>query len=344
MPEDINALIQDFHTQIFEPERLPVAMVALVIVTLVGMLRGALGGIATPFYWHLIDLVFGRLGTRMDKKGRPKGDLIFRGFVLSTIVIAISFLIGRFMNVLSFYYPTWSIVEVLALCVLLTSGTVFAALGRLYRALNEKKVTQGAYYTIARTTRTDLSKNDDFTITRVGMGMALKFFDKGVVAPIFWFLLLGLPGAYLYAGLAAISWRFGREGYSGGFGNAMLALEKLMGFIPNLMSGVIIALAGLLTPTAGMSRAFLGFFRSKGTATYEEGGFPISTAAFSLNVSLGGPTPDLDGNVVKRGWIGPAKATAQLEAKHLHRVVYISFMAHLLFLASLSGAMLFAAH
>jgi len=339
----MNELIRNFHSQLLEPERLPTAMVAVVIVTLVGMVRGALGGMATPFYWHLIDLFFGRFGDRLNKKSRPKGDLIFRGFILCAVVLAISFLIGRFLIILAAYYPTWSLIEIVSLCLLLSSGAVFASLGRLYRALNEKKVEQGAYYTIARSTRSDLSKNDDFTITRVGMGLALKQFDKGIVAPVIWYLLAGLPGAFLFAGLAALSWRFGKDGHSNGFGEAPIALEKLMGFIPNMMSGIFIALAGLLTPTAGMSRAFLGFFGTKGRASYAEGGFPLSTAAFSLNVSLGGPTQDLDGTSVKRGWIGPAKATAQLEAKHLHRVVYISFMAHLLFLASLSGAMLFAA-
>jgi len=271
-------LLQEFHAQIFEPSRIPTAMLALLIVTLLGMIRGALGGMATPFYWHLIDLSFGGLGDRMDKKGRLRGDLIFRGFILCTLVLCISFLIGRLMSVLAFHYPHWSAIEILTLCILLTSGSVLATLGQLYRALNEKKVTPGAYYSIARSTRTDLSKSDDFSITRIGMGLALKSFDKGVVAPIFWYLIAGVHGAFIYAGLAALSWRFGKDGHSRGFGEAAIALEKLMGFVPNLLSGVFIALAGLMTPTA----------------------------------------------------------------KHLHRVVYISFMAHLLFLASLSGAMLVA--
>jgi adenosylcobinamide-phosphate synthase len=279
----------------------------------------------------------------MDKSGRPKGDLIFRGFMLCAVVLAISYLIGRFLTVLAFYYPVYSIVDILGFSVLLSSGAIWASLGRLYRALNDKKVTEGAYYSIARSTRTNLAKNDDYTITRVGMGLGLKTFDKGVVAPIIWFLIAGLPGAYLYAGLAALSWRFGRDGHSGGFGQASWALERLMGYIPNMLSGILIAFAGLLTPTAGMSRAFLGFFVSDGKATYEEGGFPVTTAAYSLNVALGGPTTDLDGKTIKRGWVGPKKATAQLEAKHLHRVVYICFMAHLLLLLSLCMAMIFAA-
>jgi adenosylcobinamide-phosphate synthase len=342
MRETINAYIQQLHGYLMDPDRFPVAIAAFIIVTLIGIIRGPLGGNAYPFYWHIVDVLFGGIGGRMDKSSRPKGDLIFRGFVMSAIVLAISYLVGRFLGVMAFYYPDYSIVEILALCLLLSSGAVWASLGRLYRALNEKKVTEGAYYNIARSTRSNMGKSDDYTITRIGMGLGLKAYDKGIVAPVIWYLIAGLPGAYLYAGLAAMSWRFGRDGHSGGFGQAPLALERLMGYIPNILSGLFVALAGLLTPTAGMSRAFKGFFASKGKASYEEGGFPVTTAAYSLDVALGGPTTDLDGFTIKRNWVGPEKATAQLGAKHLHRVVYICFMAHLLFLLSLCMAMLFA--
>lgn len=336
------AYIQAFHEDIFDAERLPVAIAALLVVTIGGMVRGGLRGNANPFYWHWVDIVFGGIGRRMNKLGRPKGDLIFRGFILASVVLALSFLLGRLGALLSAEYPVWSVVDILGLCVLMSSGAVWASTGRLYKALNEKNVKPGAYYAIARSSFTDLSKNDDYTITRVGMGLVLKSFDKAVIAPVLWFLIGGLPLAFLYSGIAALSWRFGKDGHSGGFGDAMIALEKLMGFVPNLLAGVLIALAGLLTPTAGMTRSFLSLFRHKGSASYGEGGFPVTAAAYALNVSLGGPTPDLDGQIIKRGWVGPPKATAQLVAKHLHRVMYLVFMAHILFLASLCAAMIFA--
>lgn len=333
---------EDIHAQIIDPARLPIAMVALLTVTLGGAVRGPLGGNAQPFFWHIIELIFGKIGHKMDKIGRPVGDLIFRGFVLCVLALIFSFIVGKGLEIASLHYPKWSIIEILALCMTMTSGAVFAAQGRLYRAMNDKKVTPGAYFTIARSTRTDLSRNDDYTITRVGMGLGLKAFDKGMVAPILWYLILGLSGVYLYAGLAAMQWIFGREGHSSGFGKSINALEELLGFVPNMLSGLLIALAGILTPTAGMTRAFLGLMRPKGKATYAEGGLPMTAAAYALNVSLGGPTQSLDGVAIKRRWAGPKDATAQLNAKHLHRVVYISFMAHILLFASLSGAMIVA--
>ncbi len=334
--------IENLHDYLLDPARFPTAIAAFVIVTLVGMVRGGLGGMATPFYWHLIDLGFGRLGDRMDKAGRPVGDLIFRGFIICTLVLILSYIVARLLGVLAFYYSYWSLIEVFSLCLVLTSGAVWAGMGQLYRALHDKKVTTTAYFTIARSTHTDLSKSDDYTITRVGMGMGLRALDKGMIAPLLWFLIVGLPGAYLYAALAALSWRFGRDGAVNGLGSAPLAMEKLMGFIPNILAGVLVACAGLLTPTAGMTRALKGFFTSKGAARYEEGGYPVTIAAHSLNVTLGGPTTDLQGKLINRGWVGPTGASAKLDSKHLHRVTYICFMAHLLLLLGLLCAWVFS--
>lgn len=340
--DNFSQLIENYQENIFSSDRILIAIAAFLLVFVVGVVRGGFHGNANPLMWHIIDIAFGKLGDKMDKPGRLKGDLIFRGFILCAVVIAFTFFVGRLFETLAGTYTYWSLIEILSLSILLSSGAVFASMGRLYRALNEKKVTPGAYYTIARSTRTDLSKNDDFTITRVAMGHALRSFDKALIAPIFWFLIAGLPGAYLYVGLAAMSWRFGKDGHSNGFGEAMIALEKLLGYIPNILAGLLICLAGLLTPTAGMTRAFLGLGKTKGAASYGEGGLPVTAAAYSLNVSLGGTTADLSGAVIKRAWIGPEKATAQLESAHLHRVTYILFMAHLLWLASLGFSLMFA--
>lgn len=335
-------LLTQFQNLLFTPDRILNAIAALLIVTIIGVVKGPLGGSANPLVWSLLDLGFGKLGDKMNKAGRPKGDLIFRGFVLMVIVVLFAFVIGNMLNTLSHEYPTWSIVQILSLAAVLSSGAVWAITGRLYRALNQKKVTKGAYYNIARSTRTDLSRNDDYTITRVGMGFVLRSFDKSVVAPILWYLIFGLAGAYIYAALAALAWRFGQDGYGSGFGQSMLSMEKLLGYIPNIVSGMLISLAGLITPTAGMTRAFLGLARPKGQATYGEGGLPMTAASFALNVSLGGPTTDLNGVNIKRGWVGPKGATAQLESAHLHRVSYIAIIAHLLWLLGLGSALIFA--
>lgn len=341
MPQSLSAAIQEFHSQIFDPDRLPVAIVAILLVLIVGMFKSPPGGLTTPMAWHLIDKLFGNLGARMDKKDRLKGDIIFRGFLLTAMVLSIFFLFGRFLSALAQEYSYYRITEILILSLCMASGSSVLALGQLYKALNKKSVNQDSYYRIARSTRTNLSKSDDYSITRVAMGMMARTFDKGIVAPVIWYLIFGITGAFVYTALAALSWRFGKDGTSRGFGQVAVALEKLMGFVPNVLAGFFLSVGAAFTPTAGLFSAFYGWFSSKGRASYEEGGYPVTSAAWGLKVSLGGPTQDLDGDVIQRAWAGSPKATAQLESIHLHRVLYVTLIAHIMFIAALLGAMIF---
>lgn len=328
-----------WHLIVPDPDRLPLALVALFVVCAVGALAGPRGGNANPFYWRIAEAIFGRAGERMDRRQRKTGDLVFRGFLLCVFVMLFSFMFGVGMAQLARAFPFYGLTSIAALCLILSAGAVWASLWRLYGTLKTGKSTGRAYYILSRTTRTDFSAADDFAMTRAGMGLAARAFDKGVVAPLFWFVIAGLPGAYLYAGLAMLAWRFGRDGFSRGFGTASLVLERIAGFVPSLIAGLLIALAGLLTPTGGMTRALAGLFRFKGRARYAEGGLPVTAMAHALQVGLGGPSVDLDGRALQRRWAGPGRATARLESGHLRRALYLSVMAHLLLAALLLAAM-----
>jgi adenosylcobinamide-phosphate synthase len=330
--------LEYFHTQLIDPNRLPVAVFAILLCAVTGMVTGPMHGNANPFYWLLTNGLVGELGKRLDRTQRKAGDLMMRGFLLTVVVLLLSWFVGQAAGRLALRFPMHGVTEIVLLALTLTAGTPLFALLRVYTALEKGKVGQGAYYNVARTTRVDLSRTDDFGITRTAMGMVARTYDKGLVAPLVWYLILGLPGAFIYAGLAAMAWRFGKDGFTKGFGAVPLALERLMGFIPMALAGCLMALAGLFTPTGGMTRAFTGLLRAGGTP-YNEGGLPVTAMAHALKVSLGGPANDLDGSALKRQWVGPDGATAKLEAGHLRRALYIVLMADLLLVASLLGAL-----
>lgn len=325
-----------------DPDRIPVAMMAWLLVGIAGLITGPMHGNANPFLWLILDKTFGKIGARLDRKERKRADLIVRGFFLTLAGALVVLGMGVFAADLAAARSFYGVTEVFFLALALTGGSVWFSLLQLYFAMRDKKVSKGAYYAIARSTRADLSGSDDYGITRAGMGLAARSFDKGLVAPVFWYLIGGLPGAYLYAALAAISWRFSRDGFTAGFGVFALRLEKLAGFAPNILSGVLMALAGLFTPTGGMTRALIGQLFGKEKAKYEEGGLPVTAMAFSLGVTLGGPAVDLDGISLKKAWVGPKGASARLEEGHLRRALYIGAMAHLLFMASLAGGLFWA--
>ncbi len=335
-----------FHGHLADPERFPIAGAAIILMAIWGIVTGNLGlwTSANPLLWKITDKLFSPLGLRLDRKDRKAGDLIFRGFLVSILAILLAYAAAQLV---SYYVQTNAyspIFETIALAVCLTCGAVWHMLMKLYRTIEQNQAGAGAYLMLSRSARTDFSSADNYTITRAGMACAAKSFDKGLVAPVLWYLLLGIPGAFIYTVIAALAWRFGKGGFTSGFGAVPLAFEKLLGFVPSILAGVFILLASLPTPSASMGKSISLAFGlllrkiKKGVAKYEQGGFPLTAMAWTLNVALGGPAKTLSGESLKFAWVGPEKATAQIDHTHLRRAILIHMGATLLFLAALGGA------
>lgn len=334
---------QELHAYIFDADRIPFAVMAIVLVHLIGVITGPRSGNANPMVWIWIDSLFGWLGDRLDKKQRAKADLAFRGFILMAIALVLFVGFGEVCEYLVGRYEYYGLVQAVLIALALSGGGVYFVLLRLYFALEKKQeLVKGAYYGVARTSRINLNTTDDYGITRVGMAMAARSFDKGIVAPVFWYLVGGFTGLFAYSAIAALAWRFGKDGFSKGFGDVPLAIDKLLGIVPSLLATVLICLASIFTPTANILKSITSWW-GKG-APYEQGGHPLTAMAWTLNVTLGGPVKDLNGSTVKLDWVGPKEATAKIDHGHLRRALYINLMAQLLFIVSLLGAYIWSSY
>jgi adenosylcobinamide-phosphate synthase len=208
--------------------------------------------------------------------------------------------------------------------------------------IERKLPPDGVYYTLARSTRTNLAAGDDYGIARAALSFSAQIFDKGLVAPSIWYFIGGFPALAVYTGLSFLVWRFAKKGFTKGFAAVPLALERLTGFVPSMVSAVFITLAATFTPTAKLHKGIMAWFGSKDRAPYEQGGFPLSALAWSLHVSLGGAVQELSGSAIKGEWVGPKGATAKVDHGHIRRAIYISIIAHILYMAALLGAYMWA--
>lgn len=325
---------------IADPDRIIVAMGAILLVSLIGYITGPLSGNANPLLWGGLDKMFG-FARKSYKVERSSSSLSFRGVLFGLMYIITAGAIGFGLWYFTTHYYTSLPFEILLLSFVLSGGAVWVSLAKLHQALKEgSKLEKGSYRPIAISARKNLNTTDDYGIARVGIAFMPRAFDKGFVAPIFWFLLGGLPMAYLYAGIACAAWALSKEGYSKNFGDFILKLEKIFGLFPNTLAGLFMALAAVFTPTARITRIFPYFFKRVGKAKYAEGGFPLTVVSYALDISLGGPVEDLEGSVIRHGWIGPKSATARLDKGHIKRAVYMSVMAYVLVFAALMGALL----
>lgn len=324
--------------QFLEPARLLTILAALVVSMAMGLLIGPILGGANPLVWRLLDVLFGKLGERMDRSHRAFADLVFRGVMISALVVLTALGLGEAARWIIGVEPLFGAMPAILLSAFITSGGVWFTLFRLYRVVERHEVGQGAFYAIARSTRTNLAAGDDHGIARAALSYMPFAFDKGLVAPAFWYFIGGFPGLSAYTGVAFLTWRFGKKGFTKGFGTLPLALERILGFIPSLISALILTLAAVITPTARTHKALAAWVGGKGRAPYAQGGLPLSVVAWALNVSLGGAQQDLTGSAIKAVWAGPEGASAQIGHKHIRRVIYLSVAAHIILMALLLAA------
>ena len=325
-----------------DAQRIPFVVVAMFITAIAGMISGPLAGNANPFVWSVYDLMFGLAGDKLDRTNRKPRDLVFRGTFFTVILLVFALVVGK---PIAQFTTQSTAVEGLIVIVCISTGSIWYMVLKLYFTLLKEGKAEGGYYGLARSARVNLNSVDDYGITREGLAFSAISFDKGLVAPSLWYLIGGVPFLLIYSIISFASWRFGKYGFTRGFGKAALALERLMGYVPSLFSGVIYTLASAIAPSANPVQSLKSWWQAKDKVPYEQGGVMLSALAWSLGVSLGGPAREVSsGETLGKVWVGPDDASAKVGAFHLKRGIVINIVAHLIFLLALSSAYVYAGH
>lgn len=337
-------LLIQLHSVLMVPERLPTAFCAIILALCLSVLFGArLWGPLCPAY-AVFDALFGSFGKRLDRYHRSAAALRLRGLVftlalLLVILIALKLLVGAIGSLNGAYrFVAEAFLLSLFLC---GAGPLMMAQG-VQKALKTGGPPAMTYRPLALGLRVDLNSADQYGLARQMLGYLAFCFDKALVAPVLWYVILGAPGAIIHGLLAFMAWRFGKAGFHSGFAAVPLALERLMGVAPGLFAGVLLAAAGALTPTGHIFKALSLWWTMRNKAPYEQGGFALSALAWPLGVVLGGPVIGLDGENQPRKWVGPSQASAQVEPGHILRGMVAIALGVVLLVLVLSFAVLFA--
>ncbi|MEE9300187.1 MAG: cobalamin biosynthesis protein [Alphaproteobacteria bacterium] len=135
-------------------------------------------------------------------------------------------------------------------------------------------------------------------------------FTTGVVAPVFWFLILGLPGLAAYRAIEIVDRRAGRgDERAGAFGVAIARVTDAVNFLPARLAGILIAAAAFFTPSARAGGGLQVMFRDAGHGTEPGTAWPQAAVAGALGLALQGPKR-VRGRVLDAPWLGDGRARA----------------------------------
>lgn len=146
---------------------------------------------------------------------------------------------------------------------------------------------------LARLVSRDVDHLDEAAVRESAIESLAENLNDSVVAPVFWFVLLGLPGAALYrfANTADAMWgyrgvRDGREWEWAGKWAARA--DDVLSWVPARITALLIALAP--SPAGGREATGLRALRAEAARTASpNSGWPMAAMALALDVRLGKP-------------------------------------------------------
>lgn len=148
----------------------------------------------------------------------------------------------------------------------------------------------------------DTAALDEAAVARAAIESLAESFCDGVAAPLFWLILLGLPGVWAYKAVNTADSLIGhREERWRAFGWAAARSDDLLNGIPARLSGVLICLAG--------GRGWRILWRDARKHASPNAGWPEAAMAGALGLRLAGPIA-YDGIMHDKAWIGDGESDA----------------------------------
>jgi adenosylcobinamide-phosphate synthase len=135
----------------------------------------------------------------------------------------------------------------------------------------------------------DPEQLDTSGVSRATIESCAENFSDGVVAPVFWLALFGLPGLFVYKMVNTADSMIGhRSPRHESFGWAAARLDDLLNLAPARVAAVLIA---LVAPVAGGSAAtaLKVTWRDASKHKSPNAGWPESAMAGALGLALAGP-------------------------------------------------------
>jgi adenosylcobinamide-phosphate synthase len=155
---------------------------------------------------------------------------------------------------------------------------------------------------------------DEAAICRAAIESLAENFSDGVVAPLFWMVVAGLPGALAYKAINTADSMIGHrtERYED-FGWASARFDDLVNLPASRLSALWLALAAI--PLGLSPRGALATIRSDASHHRSpNAGWPEAAMAGALGIRLSGPRV-YDGVRVEERWVG--EGGSQLTAKDI---------------------------
>ncbi len=279
------------------------ALLALVLERVIGYPQGLVDRIGHPVIWmgRLISLLDARLNNRTRGRGVLALVLLLAATALATVPLVLA------LRSIPF---GWVIEAILATSLLAQKSlrdAVQAVAVALTHSLPEGRTA------VSHIVGRDPQALDEAGVARAAIESLAESTSDGVIAPLFFLIVGGLPGIALYKAVNTADSMIGHKTERHlRFGWASARFDDLLNLIPARLTALLIAGAAFFVRDAHPEKAWSTALADAGKHQSPNAGWPEAAFAGALDFRLGGPR-SYDGELVDlpsfgtgRSDLGPA--------------------------------------
>lgn len=214
-----------------------------------------------------------------------------KGVIALVLLVSVAIVLGCLsMVILSYIGFLGQVVEIVIVAIFIAQKSMADHVGQVIKPLKYGDI-DGARTAVSMIVGRDTKQLDESSISRATIESMSENFSDGVVAPVFWFAILGLPGLFAYKMINTGDSMIGHmtEKYQD-FGWASARLDDLMNWIPARISALFILGACFISRGCrGAMNAARVILQDAKQHRSPNAGWPESAMAGALNIALAGP-------------------------------------------------------
>jgi adenosylcobinamide-phosphate synthase len=172
---------------------------------------------------------------------------------------------------------------------LIAQRSLYQHVARVADALENEGI-RSAQEAVSHLVGRDTQSLDEAGVARAAIESLAENFSDGVVAPVFWMIIAGLPGAATYKAISTADSMIGHHSsrYQA-FGWAAARLDDLVNLPASRLAAILIIAAAAVTQGASAPAAWRAVRRDARHHRSPNAGYPEAAMAGALRLSLAGP-------------------------------------------------------
>ena len=238
-------------------------------------------------------VLMGRAVSLLDHRLNTGRARRLKGVAAMSLMALTALCLGMFLHAI----PDAGLIEILIVAVLLAQRSLVDHVAVVARGLRDS-LPEGRRM-VARIVGRDTAALDSPAIARAAIESAAENLSDGVIAPLFWYLVGGVPGLLLYKITNTADSMIGhRTPRHEEFGWAAARFDDLLNLIPARLTALLIAAA------QGRFDILPLILRDAPLHRSPNAGWPEAAMAATLNISLSGPR-SYNGEMRDFPWVYP---------------------------------------